>query len=167
MNAPKLQYVLVNDPVKIGWRDETNRIVTMLLVISMDEGTHPIHSTQRSELFCIILVVSIPSPMLFLCVLIQVANSDFLVLSYNYSPCQYYFLLRYLAYKMGLSIQAGGSAIMLPATIVITAWLVAGIVYTSNSFLPISSRRLRQRVRLDGSIGGSFCKYVPPVNTCQ
>src|SRR5690606_260569 len=45
--------------------------------------------------------------------------------------------------------------------------LAAATVAASNSSTPASPKRLRQRVRLDGSIGGSVCKYVSPVNTCQ
>src|SRR5690606_32373183 len=45
--------------------------------------------------------------------------------------------------------------------------LAAATVAASNSSTPASPKRLRKRVRLDGSIGGSVCKYVSPVNTCQ
>src|SRR5690606_36100592 len=41
------------------------------------------------------------------------------------------------------------------------------MVTASSSSMPSSPRRWRQRVRLDGSIGGSICKYVSPVKTCQ
>lgn len=47
------------------------------------------------------------------------------------------------------------------------ARLAASIVSASSSSTPASPSRLRQRVKLDGSIGGFVCKYVSPVNTCQ
>lgn len=41
----------------------------------------------------------------------------------------------------------------------------AWILSASSSSTQASSRRLRQRVSLDGSTGGSVCKYVSPVKT--
>ncbi|PPB81382.1 hypothetical protein B0O95_1215 [Mycetohabitans endofungorum] len=45
---------------------------------------------------------------------------------------------------------------------VLTTWarLAASSVLASNSLTPASRSRLRQRVRLDGSIGGLVCMYV-------